>query len=156
METNDNSKNTMGVIDDTITPIVNNTDDTPKNKKRGRKPKSKNYLTNLELQEELEKCHLNDKVSDKLALMYMKITEGLQTQFKYTDPQDKEDCLYGSLEVFMKNWKCYDMERGRPFPFFTRMAYNAIYATWNKLKLTEEKKKGYTTVSYDAIFTEEI
>lgn len=119
----------------------------PKQVKRKRRKK---YLEDHELYAELEKSHKQGELTDQCAKYFMLMTKNIISQYRYEDPQDREDCYWGAVMVCCQVWHKFDMTRTRPFPYFSRVIYNGIYASWNQLA------KSRADISTDNIFLETI
>lgn len=110
----------------------------------------KHYVDRDQLRLELIASNVKNQLTPKCIEMFELMVDNIQTKLPYIDPQDKEDCKYHAIEVILKNWKEYDVERPNPFAYFTRVIYNGLYAGWNEIK---SKIK---THSYSRIFQESI
>ena len=111
----------------------------------------KNYIENEEYREALIESHKLDRVSDKLLALFQLHIERQMREFKYTDEDDRHDIYSGTLCTALRKWKDCDVTREKPFAWFTRVNYNAIYHYWNKIN-----KKNSVTVSISSIFEEQI
>lgn len=112
--------------------------------------KKKHYVNNSSFRLEILKSIEDKKLTAQAIEMYTKIVENIQHPFKYKFDSDREDCRSTAVEVFLLNWHKYDIARSNTFAFFTRMAYNGIYAGWRELSKNREE------FSYSNIFQEKI
>lgn len=113
-------------------------------------PKTKHYVNNSSFRLEIMKSLEQEKLTPMAIEMYTKIVENVQRPFKYKLDGDREDCKYTAIEVFLLNWHKYDISRPNTFAFFTRMAYNGIYAGWRELAKNREE------FSYSNVFQEKV
>lgn len=111
----------------------------------------KNYIENDDLRRELILSHEKDQVTNELLAMFQLQIEKQMSEFRYKNPDDKHDVASGTLCVVLRKWRSCDYNRDKPFAWFTRVIYNAMYHYWNKIN---EKNK--LTVSFDSIFEESV
>lgn len=112
--------------------------------------KNKHYVSNSSFRLEIIKSNEQNKLTTQAIEMYTKIVENIQHPFKYKQDSDREDCKSSAIEVFLLNWYKYDISKPNTFAFFTRMAYNGIYAGWRELSKNREE------FSYSNIFQEKV
>jgi len=95
---------------------------------------SKHYVNNNELREEIIKCIENDKLSDKAVLMFQQIAERLSRKLKYTNPDDRDDCVGQAICDCISYWRNYNPEKSlNAFSYFTQICVNGFQKGWRKL-----------------------
>ena len=109
---------------------------------------AKQYVNSESFRLALIDSNMKGELTPQCLGMLLKMVEHIQRSFKYMDQQDKEDVSSHAIEVLLKQWKKYDIERQNPFAYFTRVIYNGLYAGWNEIN----KKR--TPFSISNIFTE--
>lgn len=98
-----------------------------------KKTKSKNYLNNKDLHDELVFCIENNTTTTKLIEMFKKIIKH-QADVKYwVDSEDKKDCCQNALINCWKNYTKFNPEKGQAFAFITQLAYMGLAEGWNFL-----------------------
>ena len=111
----------------------------------------KNYIENDDYRRELIASHQKDQVTNELLAMFQLQIAKQMSEFTYKNSDDKHDISSGTLCVVLKKWRQCDYEREKPFAWFTRVIYNAMYHYWNKLN-----DKNKVTISIDCIFQESV
>lgn len=109
--------------------------------------KSKNYLNNRDLYDEIIKSKEQGELTRKAVKMLTMLAERTQHKLKYADPKDKEDCLAFALFDLMKYWDRFNPEKTtNAFAFYTSICINGYAKGWHKLH--PNKYKG--TISLNA------
>lgn len=120
---------------------------TKKKKSSGRPKREKNtnknshYVNQKSLTEEIVKCQEADQVSDKLAEMFIKITEGVLLRFPnayyYGINEDiKQDCLL----LLCQKYKNYDATRNSSsFSFVSTCVFNHMRYHVKKAKVSKDR-----------------
>jgi len=121
--------------------------------------KKKHYVDKKELREELIASQAANEVSDELAEMFIKITEGVAHRFNNLDyygilEDVKQDCLLLLCEKYINFDPEKRNERGQktsPFAFLTTIVYNQMRYKVSKAKRHKEKKDEITKRAKDLI-----
>lgn len=116
------------------------------------KKKSKNYIENEDLKRALAESHANNsQPTNELLAMFKLHIERQMREFTYKNPDDRYDAYSAAMYIVLKKWRECDLNRERPFAWFTRVIYNAIYAYWRRAH-----KNSSVTISISGIFEENI
>jgi hypothetical protein len=109
-----------------------------------------NYLQNEDLVNELRRCRGLGYPSAELAIMFTKIATHRSNCYKYDDPEDKRDCISGAVEIMIKKWDKFNLDADtNAFSYYTQVATNGLYHTWNQISRGND-----VTYSYDRVFHE--
>lgn len=111
---------------------------------------SKHYINSSSLRLELIASNVKNELTPKCLEMLLLMIDNIQSSYTYKDEADKDDCRSAAIEVILKKWKEYDVDKNNPFAFFTRMIYNGLFAGWNEIK-----GKG-KSISLESVFNESI
>ena len=90
--------------------------------------KNKQYCTNKNLLAELVKFKENGNISNELGKMFMDIAIKLtgHSYFRNYAYHTKEDLVGYALEKMVKSVENYNLEKTKPFAYFTQVAFNAF------------------------------
>lgn len=112
--------------------------------KRSAKGPAGHYVKNSELLAEFIKCKEEDKLSDKLVLMFQQIAERLSVKLMYNDPMDREDCIATAVADCIKYWRNFNPEvSSNAFAYVTSIVRNGYAKCWRsmeKMKLPDSMK----------------
>ena len=109
--------------------------------------KSKNYLNNRDLFDEIVKSKEQDELTPTALKMLMLLSERAQRKLKYANPDDKHDCLAFARMDLIKYWRSFKPEKtSNAFAYFTSVCINGYAKGWHKLH--PEKYQG--TLSLDS------
>ena len=103
--------------------------------------KKKHYVDKEELRDEIERCKNAGEVSDELAEMFMKITQGVSYKFSnlsyYGILEDvKQDCLC----LLLRKYNNIDVSRGTScFSYVTTCVYNHMRYQLGKAKKYKDR-----------------
>ena len=111
---------------------------------------AKHYADNKSFRLEMIKSNHQGQITEKAIEIFKSIVDGVQKNYVYDTPSDKEDCKANAVEIFINKWKKFDIKRTNPFSYFTTVALNGIHAGWNEID------KCPSTHSYSSIFEENI
>lgn len=103
-------------------------------KKKNDFSEGKNYLRNKDLYEEIVKCKIDGKLSDRAYKMFLILTDKVSMKMKYRDPEDKKDCIaYAHLDI-LKYWKSFNPEKSNnAFAYYTEVIKKGFAKGWNHL-----------------------
>ena len=114
--------------------------------------KQKNYyLDKEEFYQEIVISNEKGQLTNKAISMIQLMITHIQRPFKYVNPDDKHDVSSRALYIALKEWKKFNIEKKNAFAYFTRLIYNAMYDSWNRLN-----KKNSVTVSLNQVFSEQM
>lgn len=116
-----------------------------------KKPR-KYYIDPKEFDAEIQKSFDQDQLTLRVLEMFDLMIKKIQGPFKYEyEPDDRIDVAQGALLVILEKWRGFDRTRKNPFAFYTRVIYNALFASFNELQKTRRD-----TISLSSIFEEDI
>lgn len=102
---------------------------------------SKHYVDKEELRKEVARCQVSQEVSEELALMFIKIVNGVAHKFSnlqyYGVIEDaKQDCL----ELLLKKYKNFNPDlKTSSFAFFTTIVYRHMQYQTTRAKRHKER-----------------
>ncbi|MCL2312481.1 MAG: hypothetical protein FWC41_08365 [Firmicutes bacterium] len=111
----------------------------------------KHYVDELELKEELLKSHAQNKLTNNVVNMFSLMVDGATKRFSYKYEEDREDCMQDAMLQITMKWKCFDMEKDKPFSYFATMIHYALSGQFKKLQT-----KGFSKIENDNVEVEKI
>lgn len=95
------------------------------------------------IRDEVNLSKEEDKLTIKLYYIFDNIVDKIQTQYTYTNPQDREDCKNSAMEKLFTKYNKYNGDLDTSiFSFFTQVIKNDLRAAWNELN---KNKCDYST-----------
>lgn len=92
------------------------------------------YVRNDDLRNELIKSKEQGELTETAVCMIMQIAEKLSLKLKYTDPQDREDCVAYAIMDCIKYWRGYDPNITKnAFAYMTTICTNGFAKGWRAL-----------------------
>ena len=110
-------------------------------------PRKKNYLNNKDLREQIVISLENDELTREAQKMLQLLAEKAINKLRYTNEDDRKDCLQFALLDLLKYWRGYKPQYPNAFAYYTEIAKRGYAKGWNKLH--PQKYKG--TLSMDRI-----
>ena len=108
------------------------------------------YVDNREMLYEMIVSQAQGILSPKLMMMSLKIVKGVSKKFRYKEPEDKYDCECYAIEMIIKNWYMFDLERyDNVFAWITQIVKNGFAMQFKILQ-----KSRINTISYDIVDSE--
>ena len=98
------------------------------------KKTKKQYVDDLELKEEISKSYNQNKLTDKAVKMFLLMINGATKKYSYEFEEDKEDCMQEAMEQILRKWKCFDMEKDKPFSYFATMIHYSFSGHFKKIQ----------------------
>jgi hypothetical protein len=95
--------------------------------------KTKEYLNNKDLYDEIVKSKDQDKLTVKAERMLVLLAERAITKMKYVSLDDKKDCLSFAVLDLLKYWRSFNPKYKNAFAYFTEIAKKGYAKGWNKL-----------------------
>jgi len=102
----------------------------------GRTVENDHYVKNADLYNEIVYCKENNNglATDKLAKMFIKIATKLSNKLMYTNPDDREDCIYYAVADCLKYFKDFDPNVSKnAFAYITSICSNGFAKGWRAL-----------------------
>ena len=111
-------------------------------------PKYNNiYFDNKEAYKEIIISQAQGRLTNKLLLMCIKVVNGVNKKFRYTDPDDRQDVKSYAIEMIVKNWYHFDIDRyDNVLSWVTEVIKRAHAFQWKQLQ-----KSRINTISYDVV-----
>lgn len=109
--------------------------------------KSKNYLNNKDLYNEIVKSKEDDKLTKNAEKMLVLLAERTIRRLKYVNDDDRQDCLQFALLDLLKYWQNFNPKYKNAFAYFTEIAKRGYAKGWNKIHPIKYKN----TMSIDHI-----
>jgi len=92
------------------------------------------YVKNADLRAELIKSREQGELTETAVYMIMQIAEKLSVRLKYTDEQDREDCIAYAVMDCIRYWRDYDPEKSEnAFAYMTSVCTNGFAKGWRAL-----------------------
>ena len=107
--------------------------------------KSKNYLNNRDLFDEIVLSKEQDKLTTKAEKMLILLAERAINRMRYVNDDDRSDCLQFAILDLLKYWRNFNPKYPNAFAYFTEIAKRGYAKGWNKIH--PQKYKG--TLSID-------
>ncbi len=99
-----------------------------------KKDKPKNYLSNKEFLKEIIISKQQKKLTYKAEQMIILLGNKVILRFRYSNPDDKQDCLHTALLMAFKGWHNFNPERStNAFAYFTEVIKRGLAYGWNEL-----------------------
>lgn len=93
-----------------------------------------NYISNRELLLEIIQSQKDDKLTYKAEMMFQILGERVIRKFRYSNEEDKKDCLQTAMYDLYRNWRNFNPARSEnAFAYFTEIAKRALARGWNEL-----------------------
>lgn len=102
-------------------------------------PRTKNYLNNKDLYNEIVKSKEQGKLTRDAEKMLILLAERAIRKMVYVDPADRDDCLQFALLDLLKYWKNFNPKYTNAFAYFTEIAKRGYAKGWNKIHPTKYK-----------------
>lgn len=109
--------------------------------------KSKNYLNNKDLYNEIVQSKEDDKLTKNAEKMLVLLAERTIRKLSYVNDDDRQDCLQFALLDLLKYWRNFNPKYPNAFAYFTEIAKRGYAKGWNKIHPTKYKN----TMSIDRI-----
>lgn len=95
----------------------------------------KTYLTNKEIIEEVKKSFEIGKPTDRLAEIFMILSNNIVKKFKYKNLDDRDDVIQEGIYRALKVWDKIDINKPdlNAFAFYTQVIKNAQAFAFNSL-----------------------
>ncbi len=110
---------------------------------------SVHYVENNELEIELHKSAVKDRLTDKAGIMFQLMAVKLSGPLPYPTEEMRKDVQAFAVGVCVRYWRKWEPEKGKAFSYFTSVVNNGLKAGWNKYH-----SKGIH-ISFDALFDSE-
>lgn len=111
--------------------------------------KSKNYLNNRDLYDQIVLSLEADKLTPEAEKMLIMLAERAINKLSYVNDDDRQDCLQFALLDLLKYWRNFNPEYKNAFAYFTEIAKRGYAKGWNKIHPVKYKN----TMSMDRINT---
>jgi hypothetical protein len=125
--------------------------------------KSKYYLTNKELLDEIIKSKEKDELTEKAFNMLMLLAERVVSRLPYVNDFLREEALAGAKLDILLYWKGFDINKGgNAFSYYTSIVKNGAAKSFNTAYKFGKKFKGmvismdgshHTTDSEDGLYS---
>lgn len=102
-------------------------------KKVKKEKRTKEYLNNKDLYDEIVKSKDLDELTPKAEKMLVLLAERAITKMKYVSLDDKKDCLSFAVLDLLKYWRSFNPKYKNAFAYFTEIAKKGYAKGWNKL-----------------------
>jgi len=102
-----------------------------------------NYVDNRLLHIELIISQAKGKLSPVASSMIILIAKNIIKKFRYSNLEDKEDCLSNAYLIIFKNWVSYNPDvTTNAFAYMSELCKRSIAAGWNQLTKRKGMKEG--------------
>lgn len=92
------------------------------------------YVQNDAFYDEMLKSFKQGKLTDNALQMIILICVNVNKKMVYKDPEDKKDCISGSIMDCITYWERFDPTKTHnPFAYFTSVATNGAAKMWRAL-----------------------
>lgn len=92
------------------------------------------YVQNDAFYEEMLKSFKQHKLTDNALQMIILICVNVNKKMVYKNPEDKKDCISGSIMDCITYWERFDPSKTHnPFAYFTSVATNGAAKMWRAL-----------------------
>jgi len=124
----------------------------PEKKKRGRK-KKKNYVDPEVFKNQIVTFYKTNLLTNDLGKAIHDIANRLGFMPNFINYTYKEEMVGDAIEKMLKAlWnKKYEVEKGNPFSYYTKIAFNAFCNRIKKEKRNREALLGYQTEVYESL-----
>jgi len=124
----------------------------PEKKKRGRK-KKENYVDPEVFKSQIVKFYKDGNLTDELGKAVHDIATRLGFMPNFINYTYKEEMIGDAVEKMLKAlWnKKYDIDKGSPFSYYTKIAFNAFCNRIKKEKRNHESILGYQNEVYETL-----
>jgi hypothetical protein len=95
--------------------------------------KSKEYLNNKDLYDEIVKSKEQGELTKNAQKMLVLLAERAISKLKYVSEDDRNDCLAFGILDLLKYWKSFNPKYTNAFAYFTEIAKRGYAKGWNKL-----------------------
>lgn len=109
--------------------------------------KSKNYLNNKDLYNEIVQSKEDDKLTKNAEKMLILLAERTIRKLNYVSNDDRQDCLQFAMLDLLKYWRNFNPKYPNAFAYFTEISKRGYAKGWNKIHPTKYKN----TMSIDRI-----
>ena len=107
--------------------------------------KSKNYLNNRDLYDEMVASKEQDKLTPKAEKMLVLLAERAINKMSYLSEDDRSDCLQFAILDLLKYWRNFNPKYPNAFAYFTEIAKRGYAKGWNKIH--PKKYKGTLSIN---------
>lgn len=107
--------------------------------------KSKNYLNNKDLYDQIVASKEQDKLTPEAEKMLVLLAERAIRKLTYVSDDDRQDCLQFAILDLLKYWRNFNPKYKNAFAYFTEIAKRGYAKGWNKI----HPKKYKSTLSLD-------
>jgi|TARA_B100000767_G_scaffold66379_1_gene62766 hypothetical protein len=107
--------------------------------------KSRNYLNNRDLFDQMVLSKDQDKLTKDAEKMLILLAEKAINRMRYVSEDDRNDCLQFAILDLLKYWRNFNPKYPNAFAYFTEIAKRGYAKGWNKIH--PQKYKG--TLSID-------
>lgn len=108
------------------------------------------YVENKQMMYEMIISQSQGKLTPKLLKMCMQIVKGVSRKFRYKQEEDRYDNEAYAIEVILKNWMMFDLDRyDNVFAWVTQIVKNGFALQFKRLQ-----KSRINTISYDVVDSE--
>ena len=107
--------------------------------------RSKNYLNNRDLFDQMVLSKEQDKLTRDAEKMLILLAEKAINRMRYVSEDDRNDCLQFAILDLLKYWRNFNPKYPNAFAYFTEIAKRGYAKGWNKIH--PQKYKG--TLSID-------
>ncbi len=95
--------------------------------------KSKNYLNNRDLYDQMVLSKEQDVLTKEAEKMLILIAERAINKMKYVSEDDRKDCLQFAILDLLKYWRNFNPIYPNAFAYFTEIAKRGYAKGWNKI-----------------------
>jgi|TARA_R110000744_G_scaffold375746_1_gene489430 hypothetical protein len=106
--------------------------------------KSKNYLNNRDLYDQMVLSKDQDKLTREAEKMLILLAERAINRMTYVSEDDRNDCLQFALLDLLKYWRNFNPVYPNAFAYFTEIAKRGYAKGWNKIH--PKKYKGTLSI----------
>jgi hypothetical protein len=106
--------------------------------------KSKNYLNNRDLYDQMVLSKDQDKLTREAEKMLILLAERAINRMTYVSEDDRNDCLQFALLDLLKYWRNFNPIYPNEFAYFTEIAKRGYAKGWNKIH--PKKYKGTLSI----------
>lgn len=106
--------------------------------------KSKNYLNNRDLYDQMVLSKDQDKLTREAEKMLILLAERAINRMTYVSEDDRNDCLQFALLDLLKYWRNFNPIYPNAFAYFTEIAKRGYAKGWNKIH--PKKYKGTLSI----------
>lgn len=110
-----------------------------------KKRKSKNYLNNRDLYDQMVLSKEQNVLTKDAEKMLILLAERAINRMRYVSEDDRKDCLQFALLDLLKYWRNFNPKYPNAFAYFTEIAKRGYAKGWNKIH--PKKYKGTLSIS---------